>query len=141
MRNWNRCFHFIDSSNEDEPGDDNDIPPNETRDLKLSAHLNLALCYLKLAQYIEARDACKSALTLDSNNVKAYFRRGQAYLEIGEAELALKDFEEVLNLDPTNKAATTQVHISKKKILEQKSKEKKIYANMFEKFAKRDSEV
>lgn len=113
----------------------------EQKELEISTHLNLALCYLKLSQHIEARDECKLAIELNPNSEKAYFRRGLAYLELSEPELALQDFEKVIALEPNNKAAVSQIAISKKRIVEQKSKEKQIYANMFTKFAKRDTEV
>ena len=49
--------------------------------LTLAAFLNQALCFLKLNQNQEAKDACDSALDCDPENVKAHFRRGQVYWE------------------------------------------------------------
>lgn len=108
-----------------------------------SSYLNLALVYLKAepAHYFEARENATKALALDSTNVKGYFRRGQAHLELGDAELAIADFEKILEIEPANKAAAQKLiecrNINKKI----KEKEKKLYANMFEKFAKYDTEV
>lgn len=67
--------------------------------------------------------------------------RGQANLGLGEPERAKADFEAVLKLEPNNKAAANNVILCNKKIKEQEGREKKIYANMFEKFAQRDREV
>lgn len=89
----------------------------------------------------EAKGAASSALEIDPKNEKALFRRGQALLTLGEAELAAKDFQEVLSIDSSNKAAQTQLAICQKSLKEQLQKEKKIYANMFEKFAKMDTQV
>lgn len=89
----------------------------------------------------EAKGAASSALEIDPKNEKALFRRGQALLALGEAQVAVKDFQEVLNIDPNNKAAQTQLAVCHKSIKEQLQKEKKIYANMFEKFAKMDTQV
>ena len=58
-----------------------------------------------------------------------------------EPEFAKADFEAVLKLEPNNKAAANQIVICNSKLSEIKKKEKKIYANMFEKFAQRDREV
>jgi FK506-binding protein 4/5 len=69
------------------------------------------------------------------------FCRGQANLGLGEPEKAKADFEAVLKMDPNNKAAANHIIICNKEIKEQKVREKKIYANMFEKFAQRDREV
>lgn len=38
-----------------------------------------ALCYLALKQYKEAVKDCTEALKLDGKNVKAFYRRAQAY--------------------------------------------------------------
>lgn len=89
----------------------------------------------------EAKGSATSALEIDPKNEKALFRRGQALLALGEAQTAAKDFQEVLNIDPNNKAAQTQLAICHRSMKEQLQKEKKIYANMFEKFAKMDTQV
>ncbi|XP_026468354.1 peptidyl-prolyl cis-trans isomerase FKBP4 isoform X2 [Ctenocephalides felis] len=109
--------------------------------LLLSSHLNAALCYNKLEDYFSAREQCDSALKIEPNNEKALFRRGQARLSIGEPEKALEDFNAVLKVQPDNKAASNQIVQCQKMMKEQLAKEKKIYANMFDKFARRDTEV
>nr|QBH73887.1 fk506-binding protein [Eurycantha calcarata] len=106
----------------------------------LSGHLNLAMCYLKLSSYLDARDHCDKALELDSTNIKALFRRGQAWLGVVEPEKAKADFEAAQRLEPDNKAVLSLIVQCNAKLKEQKSREKKIYANMFEKFAQRDRE-
>lgn len=113
----------------------------ERQQLLLSSHLNLALCYLKTQEYFEAKNAATTAIELDENNEKAFFRRGQALLYIGEAQLAANDFATVLKLEPNNKAAQVQLTACNKTIKDQLQKEKKIYANMFDKFAKMDTQV
>nr|CAD7460451.1 unnamed protein product [Timema tahoe] len=114
---------------------------DERKALLLAAHLNLAMCYLKLTENLEARDQCDKALELDPNNIKGLFRRGQAWLGMVEPEKAKADFEMVLKLEPSNKAAANHYSLCLVKLKEQKSREKKIYANMFEKFAQRDREI
>ncbi|GFG28965.1 hypothetical protein Cfor_02299, partial [Coptotermes formosanus] len=113
----------------------------ERKALLVVGHLNLALCYLKLQEHIEARDQCDKALKLNPTSEKGLFRRGQAYLGLGEPEKAKVDFEAVLKMDSNNKAAANHIVVCNKEIKEQKVREKKIYANMFEKFAQRDREV
>ncbi|PVD33481.1 hypothetical protein C0Q70_04737 [Pomacea canaliculata] len=106
----------------------------EERDaLILSSHLNLAMCHLKLKEYSEAEEACKKALEMDSKNVKALFRRGQARLERNEYELALEDFEKVVELEPDNKAAKNQILLCKQRKKQFLEREKKLYSNMFQK--------
>lgn len=47
------------------------------KSLLLAAHLNMSLCYLKVAEPIRAIQASDKALELDEKNVKGLFRRGQ----------------------------------------------------------------
>ncbi|KOX76543.1 Peptidyl-prolyl cis-trans isomerase FKBP4 [Melipona quadrifasciata] len=112
----------------------------QRNDLILSAHLNLALCYLKMDQNVEAKDSCNEALKLCPQNEKALFRRGQAYLALASPEIAIKDFQEVLKVEPKNTAAVKQIGICNNLIKKQLEKEKKLYANMFDKFAQEDKQ-
>ncbi|XP_043512671.1 peptidyl-prolyl cis-trans isomerase FKBP4 isoform X2 [Frieseomelitta varia] len=112
----------------------------QRNDLMLSAHLNLALCYLKMDQNVEAKDSCNEALKLSPQNEKALFRRGQAYLALASPEIAIKDFQEVLKVEPKNTAAVKQIGICNNFIKKQLAKEKKLYANMFDKFAQEDKQ-
>ncbi|XP_034251237.1 FK506-binding protein 59-like isoform X2 [Thrips palmi] len=118
----------------------NDDAEENSKSLKLAAHLNAALCHLKLNDNKDAVDHCDKALAIDSKNEKGLFRRGQGYLALAEPELAKQDFEAVLALAPENKAAANSIVICNGLIKEQKKKEKMIYANMFEKFAQKDRE-
>ncbi|XP_073977060.1 peptidyl-prolyl cis-trans isomerase FKBP4-like isoform X2 [Rhodnius prolixus] len=106
----------------------------------LATNLNIAMCHLKLKHFTEAKKSCDVALDLDANNLKALFRRGQALLQMCEPSLARKDFEKVVALEPTNKAAAAQISVCTQRQRELHSKEKIMYANMFEKFAQKDRE-
>lgn len=117
------------------------VVAEERNSLLLASYLNVALCHLKLKDYFEAKMAATSALQIDPFNEKALFRRGQAFLNLGEPALATKDFTECLKIDPNNTAAKGQLAICSKIQKEQLQKEKKIYANMFDKFAKMDTQV
>ena len=110
-------------------------------DFLISANLNLALCYLKTKQFVETKEACNKVLDLDPKNEKALFRRGQAHMELTDMELAVKDFEAVVEIEPKNTAAAKQIVICNNIIKKELAKEKKLYANMFEKFRKEDQQV
>lgn len=84
---------------------------------------------------------CDEALSLDPQNVKALYRRGQAHLTLGEIEKALEDFEHVHQIEPENKAAINQIAVCKQKIKQYQNEEKKRYQNMFSKFATQDGTV
>uniref|UniRef100_A0A8C6WIN2 peptidylprolyl isomerase n=1 Tax=Neogobius melanostomus TaxID=47308 RepID=A0A8C6WIN2_9GOBI len=109
--------------------------------LRLAAYLNLAMCYLKIQEPSPALDNCDKALELDSTNEKALFRRGEALFAMKEFERAKDDFQRVIQLYPSNKAAKSQVALCQKRLKEEHEKDKRIYANMFQKFAERDSKV
>ncbi|XP_075234788.1 FK506-binding protein 59-like [Lycorma delicatula] len=86
------------------------------KSLLLAGHLNIAACYLKLKDYDSARIECNRALHLDSENEKALFRRGQAYLAMELYREAKIDFERVLNINPSNKVANENLLSCIKKI-------------------------
>ncbi|KAK2489552.1 hypothetical protein MC885_006860 [Smutsia gigantea] len=105
----------------------------------LAAFLNLAMCYLKLREYSKAVECCDKALGLDSANEKGLYRRGEAQLLMNEFESAKGDFEKVLEVNPQNKAARLQISICQKKAKEHNERDRRIYANMFKKFAEQDA--
>lgn len=107
----------------------------------LASHLNANLCQLKLENYFDAKNSATAALKIDPKNEKALFRRGQAFLNLGEPQFASEDFKSCLEIDPNNSAAKSQLAACGKIMKEQLQKEKKIYANMFDKFAKTDTQV
>lgn len=47
----------------------------ERKSLLVVGHLNLALCHLKLQEFIETRDQCDKALKLNPDSEKGLFRR------------------------------------------------------------------
>lgn len=113
---------------------------DECKLLKVAAYSNVALCHQKTNEPFEAKQACNEVLKLDPNNVKGLYRRGQCNVSINEFEEALKDFQKVIELEPTNKAAQNQIQICKHKIKESIDREKKIYANMFSKLSANDKQ-
>ncbi|XP_077294260.1 FK506-binding protein 59-like isoform X2 [Arctopsyche grandis] len=119
------------------------VSPDVRINLLLSVYLNLALCYLKFTPVnsFEARDNAIEALKIEPNNVKGLFRKGQALQAMGECDEAIEAFQRVIEIEPENKAAVNQITICKSTIKQQNDKEKKLYANMFEKFAQKDTEV
>ncbi|XP_066519466.1 peptidyl-prolyl cis-trans isomerase FKBP5 [Hoplias malabaricus] len=109
--------------------------------LLLVAHLNLALCYLRLREYSQTVENCNKVMELDSENEKALYRRGEARLLKNEFSLALVDFRQVLHVNPSNRAARSQIAVCQRKIREHHERDKKIYANMFQRFAEHDAKV
>lgn len=105
----------------------------ERASLLQAGRLNLAMCKIKINDWMEARNLCDKVIEENPSSVKGYFRRGEALSALNEHELALNDFEKVLELDAENKAAKNKVTICMHQIKINKEKEKKTFANMFDK--------
>ncbi|KAG5675441.1 hypothetical protein PVAND_005345 [Polypedilum vanderplanki] len=110
----------------------------EARTVSVSIYLNKALCYQKLNDYDEMRRVCNEALSMEPKNIKALYRRGQAYFTLGEIENALADFEAVHEIEPENKAAINQITICKQKIKSYVEEEKKRYKSMLSRYCSSD---
>ncbi|XP_018106372.1 uncharacterized protein LOC431968 isoform X1 [Xenopus laevis] len=78
------------------------------------------------------------ALERDPSNEKGLFRRGEAYMCSNDLELARDDFAKVLQLYPANRAARAQLGQCQIRIRQQTEREKKIYANMFQRLAEKE---
>jgi FKBP-type peptidyl-prolyl cis-trans isomerase len=104
--------------------------------LILAAHLNLALCHIKLGNPEAAKQSASKALEVDGKNEKALFRRGLANEGLQEYELAIADFKAVLDIDRENRAAKQQLTVTCNRIKEQHEKERQTYAGMFDKLVK-----
>jgi len=109
--------------------DKNDII--KLRQLKIAAQSNLALCYLKLGDYLQCKNFCDNALALDAKNEKCLFRRGQAQLAFSNFEQAMKDFQTVLKINPSNVAAQQQVEYCHQRSKQQEIKQKESYKAFF----------
>uniref|UniRef100_A0A8C1QI16 peptidylprolyl isomerase n=1 Tax=Cyprinus carpio TaxID=7962 RepID=A0A8C1QI16_CYPCA len=107
----------------------------------LVAHLNLALCFLRLREYSQTVENCNKVMELDPENEKALYRRGEARLLRNEFSMALIDFKQVLQVNSLNRAARSQIAVCQRKIREHHERDKKIYANMFQRFAEHDAKV
>ncbi|PIK43964.1 putative RNA polymerase II-associated protein 3 [Apostichopus japonicus] len=70
---------------------------------------NRAMALIKLKRFSEAEKDCSASIHLDFTYVKAYARRGTARIELGKLEDARKDFQQVLNIEPSNKQAVAEI--------------------------------
>ena len=68
-----------------------------------SPDLNLAVTSLKLKSWDSACASASKALTLDGGNVKALYRRAQAYMNLGQHAAALEDLKAACEMEPKNR--------------------------------------
>ena len=83
---------------------------------------NRAMALLKTSQFGPAETDCTLALSIDRTYVKAFQRRAAARTGLARLQEALEDYDEVLRLEPNNKAAINE----KTKILEKITKKQSV---------------
>ncbi|GAB2233165.1 hypothetical protein Droror1_Dr00002383 [Drosera rotundifolia] len=116
-----------------------DEEKNQSKALKISCNLNNASCKLKLKDYKQAEKLCTKVLELDSRNVKAFYRRAQAYIHLVDLELAEIDIRKALGIEPDNREVKLEYKALKDKVKEYNKKDAKFYSNMFSKLTKLES--
>ncbi|XP_031478043.1 peptidyl-prolyl cis-trans isomerase FKBP62-like [Nymphaea colorata] len=108
----------------------------QSKVLKISCNLNNAACKLKLKDYKQAEKLCTKVLELESTNVKALYRRAQAYINLADLDLAEIDIKKALEIDPDNRDVKLEYRTLKEKMREYNKKEAKFYGNMFARMSK-----
>ena len=68
-----------------------------------ATYSNRAMAHLRLKIYSKTIEDSNNALRLDPNYLKAHHRRGKAYLATKKYEMAIKDFQAILEKEPENK--------------------------------------
>lgn len=111
----------------------------QSKALKITCNLNNAACKLKLKDYKQAEKLCTKVLELDSANVKALYRRAQAYMNMADLDLAEFDIKKALEIDPDNRDVKLEYKALKEKVKEINKKDAKFYGNMFAKLTKQDA--
>ncbi|KAJ4778977.1 Peptidylprolyl isomerase [Rhynchospora pubera] len=110
-----------------------DEEKKESKLLKISCNLNNAACKLKLKDYKQAEKLCTKVLELDGRNVKALYRRAQAYINTADLDLAEIDIKKALEIDPDNRDVKLEYKTLKEKVKEYNRRDKQLYGKMFAK--------
>lgn len=148
LKKYRKAIRYIDHSDKgfqdtDSDDDEGEKPENEEKKKKreeteaafgkilLPCLLNSAAVKLKLNDSAGAVDDCNQVISLDEKNVKAYYRKAQAYTSMKDYDEAKTVLQEALKIAPNDKAIQGEMVRLKRLVKEQNDKEKQMYANMF----------
>ncbi|GAB4852367.1 hypothetical protein Ancab_016559 [Ancistrocladus abbreviatus] len=104
--------------------------------LRVSCWLNGAACSLKLKDYKEAIKLCSKVLDIEFHNVKALYRRAQAFMENADLEYAELDIKKALEVDPENREVKLLQRNLKQRQSQNNKRDAKLYADMFSRLTK-----
>ncbi|KAL9953980.1 hypothetical protein ACROYT_G041465 [Oculina patagonica] len=149
-RNAMKCYHkallhvkgLVDRPNL--PGLDSyeqdlsDVDKQEIYQVQFSCYNNLAACLMKDSRWDRTEHYCNEALKLQPQNAKALFRRGQSYFHMKDFEKAERDLKAAEELEPKDSSIKKMLALLEVELKKIREKEKKIYAGMFDRHAKKE---
>lgn len=77
---------------------------------------NRAFCHIKMENYGLAISDATTGISANKNYAKAYYRRGSAYMALGNYKEGLKNFQQVLKLAPSDKNAQSHAKECEKQV-------------------------
>ncbi|XP_068317643.1 peptidyl-prolyl cis-trans isomerase PASTICCINO1-like [Pyrus communis] len=118
----------------------NHVNPQDDEEGKIFAntrnllHLNVAACFLKMGECRKSIETCNKVLEANPGHVKALYRRGMAYMTLGDFEEAKSDFNKMIKLDKSTESdATAALQKVKQKEQEVEKKVRKQFKGLFDK--------
>lgn len=80
------------------------------------AFSNRALAYIKLKEYIRAEADCNCALSIEPTHIKSLLRRATVRSALCKYRAAIRDLNHILEIDPTNKQARSDLQKTKESL-------------------------
>ncbi|XP_020623590.1 tetratricopeptide repeat protein 9C-like [Orbicella faveolata] len=115
-----------------------DEDKEEIYQVQFSCYNNLAACLMKDSRWDRTEFYCNEALKLQPQNAKALFRRGQSYFHMKDFEKAERDLKAAEELEPKDSSIKKMLGLLEVELRKVREKEKKIYAGMFDRHAKKE---
>ncbi|KAF2309622.1 hypothetical protein GH714_004324 [Hevea brasiliensis] len=122
-----------------EEGSFGDDEQKLVKSLRASCWLNGAACGLKLDDFQGAISLCSKVLDIEFNNVKALYRRAQAYMQTADLVSAELDIKKALEVDPQNREVKSLQTALKQLQAQSNKRDAKLYSNMFARMTKQTS--
>lgn len=89
---------------------ESNIPEDSLTDFtqaRCHCYLNLAACQMKIKKWEYVIENCTKVLRIQPDNMKALYRRGQAYQQTKHFTAAKSDLQQCLKVEPKNKSVLT----------------------------------
>ncbi|KAI4330626.1 hypothetical protein MLD38_028898 [Melastoma candidum] len=129
LRKYRKALRFLDICWEKD-----DIDKEKSSALRMTKsqiYTNSAACKLKIEDIKGALLDADFAIRDADNNVKAYYRQGQAYMALNDIDSAVESFKKALDLEPNDGGIKKELAVARKKVAERHDREKKAFSRMF----------
>ena len=83
------------------------------------------MAYIKLKDFTKAIEDANTAIKIKPEYLKAYHRRGTAYSSINKFDMAIRDFQYILEKEPENREAIKDLMITRDKLNDKLEKPQK----------------
>ncbi|VDN08381.1 unnamed protein product [Thelazia callipaeda] len=108
-----------------------DTPSDVTiRNLFSVIYSNLSVCYAKLCDWKSTLDASNNALSLNSGNTKALFRRANAYANLNFIEEAIETLNTAHQIDPQDELIVREMLRLRTRLKLCREQERSLYKRM-----------
>eukprot|EP00210_Caulerpa_lentillifera_P001231 g1187.t1 len=107
----------------------------QAKEMKKVIWLNIAAVSLKQGEYSKALSNCNKVLEAEPNNIKALYRRSQAFMYRSDFIEAERDIKLAHSLDSANRDVVAQYKKLKQYMKSSNQKDAEMYSNMFKKLA------
>lgn len=123
---YDKAIRYL--STEEFPSDEE---AKQIQDAKNLVNLNKSMCCLKLKEFRKALELCDDVISHDEQQVKGWFRKGQAHQEMKDYDEAIQAYQKAAELNPTDKGITNALTRVKQLQVREMKKEAAKYAKMF----------